>query len=592
MKSIQLTPTKDAYAAIKADVDANAAFKELVDNALDNAQRQGRDTVTVEIAQSTDNNGDVELVIKDDSGGLKPSELSMMFALGESEKDDIEGSIGAFGIGAKKALMRLGTGFTVRSRHQDEATGYGYTIDPDWLEDNNEWSVPVKEVDLEAGTTELRIHSPNLNWQKIQEDLATDLRETYDLFLRGEAPVTLRLLFPNEENTSTKPLKPRARGSYSYTPWDELYPRRYEGIILTPDGISSPVYMNVEIGLLVTGNENQAGIDWVCQHRIVERASRDEVSGFGEELPKFKLSKHKRLKGRVELFTKGDASELPWNSDKSRIHARHAVTDAARNILEKIIYRYMKAGYGEVEPAFFEPYPERSSHAANNGNIQTVSLTDRYQRYRRGEIQQVQINEKPAKGFSQIRDMQETVEAFAHLGITYEHLPWVKPWMRPTYQALIESKRKKFGCFDSLESLETQPPEFTQDGRNGAAERDRLAELAQTHVNHEIRYTDLEDWEQPRYRLELEKAAERQGIDINTLDPVDTLPEFDDKDDNNHDENRTQLSFRGFTKDELALMKDHLGEIEEYSPEKRTEVLVAHFRRLKMAGVRFEAHAD
>jgi len=592
MEYVHLNPTKDAYAAIKADVDANAAFKELVDNALDNAQRQGRDTVTVEIAQITNDDGDPVLLIKDDSGGLKPSELSMMFALGESEKDDIEGSIGAFGIGAKKSLMRLGTGFTVRSRHQDESTGYEYTVDADWLEDDDEWTVPVEEVEMEAGTTELRVHNPGISWPDIRDDLATDLQDTYDLYLRGEAPVTLRLLFPNEENTDTEPLTPRARTSYSYTPWDELFPRRYEGIILNPSGVSSPVYMTVEIGLLVTGKENEAGIDWVCQHRVVERTNRDEVSGFDEELSKFKLSKHKRLKGRVELFTNGDASDLPWNSDKSRIHARHPVTDAARDVLQKVVHRYMKAGYGEVEPAFFEPYTEGSSYAANGGNIRTVSLKSRYQRYHRGDIKQVQINEKPTDGSPQIGDMQATAKAFAHLGITYEHLPWVKPWMRPAYQALVESKRADFGCFESLESLDTKPPDFTQDGRDGAAERDRLVDLAQTHVNHGIRYTDPEDWERPRYRLELKNAAERQGIDVDALDPVETLPEFDDDEDDGRDDSSVRLSFGPFSEDELTLLEEHVGDMEEFSPEKRTEVLVAHFRRLNMAGVRFEAHAD
>jgi hypothetical protein len=591
--SIALTPTKDAYAAIKADVDENASFKELVDNALDNAQRQDRDTVTVEIAQETDSNGDQILVVRDDSGGLKPDELSMMFALGESEKDDIEGSIGAFGIGAKKALMRLGTGFTIWSHHQDAETGYGYTVEPKWFEDDDEWSVPLEEVDMESGSTEIRIHDSNVSWPNIRDGLATDLQETYDLYLRGEAPVTLRLLFPNEENANTESLTPRARVSYSYTPWDDLLPRRYEGIILTPDELSSPVYMDIEVGLLVTGNESEAGLDWVCQNRVVERANRDEVSRFGEELPKFRLSKHKRLKGRVELYTPGDASELPWNSDKSRIHARHAVTDEARDVLKKVIHRYMKAGYGVVEPAFFEPYLDSSEFAANGGEVKTVSLSDRYRQLQRGEIQQVQIQEKPTSEFPQITDMQETVEAFAQLGITYEHLPWVKPRMRPTYQALLESEREQFGCFDELEALQERPPDFTQDGRSGESERKRLTKLAQTHANQGVRYTGLAEWERPRYRLELERAVEERGIDIEALEPVDKLPDVDDDgDDDDADEDQIQLSFGPFTGEELATMQDHLGEMEEYSPQKRTEVLVEHFRRLNMAGVRFEAHAD
>lgn len=52
--------------------------------------------------------------------------------------------------------------------------------------------------------------------------------------------------------------------SKSYAPWDDLYPRRYEDIIL--DEVTSPIHMNVEVGLLESGERIEAGFDWVCQH--------------------------------------------------------------------------------------------------------------------------------------------------------------------------------------------------------------------------------------------------------------------------------------------------------------------------------------
>lgn len=593
MNEISLNPTKDAYNAIKADVDVPAAVKELFDNGIDNGLRQGRDEITLALRYESDEDGNPVLVVEDDSGGLDPNELSMVFAIGESEKENITRSIGAFGIGAKKALMCLGDEFTIRSRHVDADTGYEYTVGQQWLEDDETWSVPIEEVEMEAGTTEIEIRELNFNWQDIRAVLKRDLADTYEPFLRGNADVTARILFPNDEGTKQVPLSPPARTPYSYTPWDGFHPRRYEGIILDPDEVSSPVHMRVEVGLLVEGDADEAGVDWVCQNRVVERANRDGVSGFGSAMPKFRESIHKRLKARVELQTDGDASEIPWNSDKSRIRERHAVTEAARNVLRKIIPAYMAAKYGTVEPAFFEPFTDEDRYAANDGKVDIVSLRDKFERKRRGELKQIQITEKPDDDLPQISDMQETAEAHAQLGFTYEYLDWVEPWMRPTYSALAEHYRKKAGCFDSLETLDRMPPEFTQDGRSGGAERDRLTELARQHVNQGVRYTGLSEWEEPRYDLELKEAADDRDLSVDALEPVDELPDPPGEDEDEDGEAETfGLSFGEFTESDLEVIESHLGELAALSPAKRKEKLVEHFQRLNMAGVRFEASAD
>lgn len=593
MDKIKLNPTKDAYDAIKADVDVPAAIKELFDNGIDNGLRQGRDEVTLALRYESDKGGSPVLVVEDDSGGLDPNELSMVFAIGQSEKENITRSIGAFGIGAKKALMCLGDEFTIRSRHVDADIGYEYTIGQQWLEDDDTWEVPIEEVMMEAGTTEIEIRELNFNWQNIRAVLKNDLANTYEPFLRGDADVTARILFPDGERTKQVPLSPPARTPYSYTPWDGFHPRRYEGIILDPDEVSSPVHMCVEVGLLVEGDDDEAGVDWVCQNRVVERGNRDGVSGFGNELPKFRESKQKRLKARVELQTGGDASEIPWNSDKSRIHERHAVTEAARDVLRKIIPAYMTAKYGTVEPAFLEPFTNGDQYASNGGKVDTVHLRGKFERKRRGDLKQIQITDKPDNSLPQISDMQETAKAHAQLGFKYEYLDWVEPSMRPTYSALVEHYRKRAGCFESLETLDRMPPDFTQDGRSGVAERDRLAELARQHVNQEVRYTGLSEWEEPRYELELKEAANDRNLSIDGLEPVDELPEpLKEHEDEGGEVETFRLSFGEFTESDLEVIESHLGELAALSPEKRKEKLVEHFQRLNIAGVRFEASAD
>jgi hypothetical protein len=251
----------------------------------------------------------------------------------------------------------------------------------------------------------------------------------------------------------------------------------------------------------------------------------------------------------------------------------------------------MKAKYGTVTPQFLEPYTDETRYAANGGTFEVVNLSERFQRYNRGDLQQIQIREKPDEDLSQIKDMKATAEAHAHLGITYEYIDWVKPWMRPTYSTLVETHREEFGCFDELEALDSAPPDFTTDGRSGHSERTRLAELASQHVNLGVRYTGIKSWERPRYEFELAAAADDRNIDVDALDPVGDLPEIED-DDQNDEEATKRLSFGSFTESDLDVLRSHLGDVDEYSPEKRKEVLIDHFKRLDMAGVRFEVNAD
>lgn len=63
------------------------------------------------------------------------------------------------------------------------------------------------------------------------------------------------------------------------------------------------------------------------------------------------------------------------------------MTEAARDVLSKVIDRYMKAGYGTVEPAFFEPYTDDSPYAANGD--EHYSVTDAIAALRTGDVGRV-----------------------------------------------------------------------------------------------------------------------------------------------------------------------------------------------------------
>jgi len=164
---------------------------------------------------------------------------------------------------------------------------------------------------MEAGTTELHIRGLNFSWPSIRDNLCADLRQTYALHLRGETAVNLVLVVDDAVGDKEDAIPAPAQPAYSYTPWDDLYPRQYTGIVLDPPSVSAPVHMTVTVGLLATGDRNEAGIDWVCQNRVVEKANRDRVSGFGDDLPTFDRSKHKRVDAIVTLRPGLDAGVEP-----------------------------------------------------------------------------------------------------------------------------------------------------------------------------------------------------------------------------------------------------------------------------------------
>jgi len=172
-KDYDLLPSKEAYRAVKSDVTPVSAFKELIDNALDNWQRvsEKMDDIIIEIIHR-DLDDDEEILIRDNTGGVEEDDVSMLFALGQSQKEDITGSIGAYGVGAKKAIVNLGNKATIRSRYLRGEKGYGFTIDEDWLTDDDDWSVDKEEYEnIDQGITEILIQDLNIDWGNYSEDL-------------------------------------------------------------------------------------------------------------------------------------------------------------------------------------------------------------------------------------------------------------------------------------------------------------------------------------------------------------------------------------------------------------------------------------
>lgn len=525
MSTYNLSPSKAAYQAIKADVTPVSAFKELVDNAIDNWQRvlDGLDPLTVEIEYYPEGpDQDRQVVVRDDSGGLEEEDVNILFALGLTKKDQIPGAIGAYGIGAKKAIINLGNEAIVKSRHHQAEQGFGFRIDEDWLEDDGTWEVEKMEFgDLEAGVTEIIIRDLNNSWEKYRDKLVEDLGETYQYFLdpkltgdRETIEIVVRE-FDRSGDVESEHFIEAAEGvDWSFTPMDGLFPRRYEGIELEARG-SDEVKLNVTVGLLRQADVERAGADIFCQGRKVLTAVRDERAGFGTGAGSSRLGKfsgqHRRLRVIIEFKTEGDAQVLPWDAQKSDIDPYNRVAQAAQDWVRRIVKPYYEAAgaYDEIPSAVLTPYDRDNPHAV------TQHLEDPYDYSGSRE----RVSHKPDTGFKDARAISDRADVSAALQV---YSPGdldeaLVPAYRSDLARLLNTDHGIDVDPDDLPSEvvpEVELPEgFTTD--QAASFASELRAMANSHARREppVRNTGLPAWQQPAYDHALRRALSERGID-------------------------------------------------------------------------------
>jgi hypothetical protein len=332
---IDLSPDKEIYRSAAVDVTYIDAVEELVDNAIDNWTRVSRrtDDIDVEIEAA-----EGRTVVRDNTGGLGEDQIHLLFALGETFQREVPGSIGAYGVGAKKAIVRLGENATIRSRERGADVGVGYRVDEEWM-NSSDWEVePLEFPDMDEGVTEIIVESDQDIWDEERtQALEEELSKTYAKFIDGRVLQggSVDIIVNSEE------LQPGDSIPWSFTPFDGQHPRRYEGIELDNESLSEPVTMDVTVGHMTGQKSGLAGTDFYCQNRLVLESDTGETGGFGStadnKIGNF-TSQDNRLKVVVELNTEGDSSDLPWNSQKSDIDAYHPVTRAVHDWLRRLVH--------------------------------------------------------------------------------------------------------------------------------------------------------------------------------------------------------------------------------------------------------------
>jgi len=532
-KHYDLKPSKEAYQAVKSDVTPVSAFKELIDNALDNWMRisQRLDDINIEIEYyEGDADTKDKVVIRDDTGGVEEQDVRILFALGQSKKSSVTGSIGAYGIGAKKAIVNLGNTAIIKSRHLHSDTGYGFTIDEDWLRNDDDWSVDKHEyTEIKEGVTEISITDLNIDWDDYVDDLEQNLSQTYEKFLnghsdteRGDLNIVIKQYDTEDwETPATKQevTAPTAT-NWSYAPIDGFHPRRYENIELDSKEFSDTVYMNITVGLMRGSSSATAGVDIYCQDRKVLTAVRDDRAAFGTGAGSNRLgnftNQHHRLKVIIEFNTEGDASELPWDAQKSDIDPYNRVAQAAYSWIRRIVKPYHKAAgtFEDLPSAFLSPYSHDNEYAV------TTDLDDPYDYSGRERVTHKADNDLPeAKTISTRAAVASTLKVFAPGLLPEKHLPAFKSELdRLLNQGEDEEDQVDI---ESMPRVEDVPSSLDEDEAEQIIEQ--LTREARSHLRSEQRATDLPSWQQTVYDQILREllAEDDRDLSMDNLDPID-----------------------------------------------------------------------
>lgn len=515
----KLIPTKQALRSLKSDVTQETAIKELIDNGLDSWTRNsGRaDPATIEVyATEHEDEGRTELIVRDDTGGVRRDNASVVFQLGATQKSDEQGLIGTYGLGAKKALMNLGLPFTITSHHVDEEVGWSYTITEDWLEDDENWEVEIEPAeDIEPGTTEFRVHDLDYDWFEDDEEEAEDdggsrtaperLREafgqTYNLFLDdnlGDEPYDLTIEVQGEE------VQPMGSPDWAYTPFDDMYPRRFENITIDLDGHAT-TEVNITVGLLRKSDSRNAGIDVYVQGRQIVNAARDERVGFGLDLGEFDPGHDGRFKVIVEMETDGNGQDLPWDTQKNDLDPYNPIMTKVRNWIKRTSRDYFKLKDGRVPRAFVEYYPPSEPHAANGGAIARHNFESR---------SRVMPRYRPHTELPELKEVKKKAEAHALLRFRCERA--VTDEQVPAYKARLASQLDT-ATYSELAELDVDPVDLDEETAGEIA--GELEELAGTHVKAGVKYSDaLPAWQIPKYEVAIVEAATEAGVDPSSLD--------------------------------------------------------------------------
>lgn len=347
-ETVDATPVKSFFVnMLTRDIELVDAILDLLDNCVDGILRQKKNSsgatpykgYEAEIKFDTSS-----FSISDNCGGIPWSLHDYAFRMGKAaeNRDSDLPTVGVYGIGMKRAIFKIGRQCLISTQNK----GYRYEVEikPEWIENPNDWRLPVSESsqrEKEDGTI-IDIKKLNENIETLfdedKENFARELTrkiQTHYAFIMAKGfrvkvngqrvePKPTKLIFvetENEQGTDT-----------AIRPY--IYDTEIDGVsVFLSVGFTRPIPSQEEI------NQEQeekryssldAGWTIICNDRAVLYCDRTELTGWGEAgVPRYH-TQFIAISGIVE-FQCNDASKLPTTTTKRGIDASSSLYLQVKN---------------------------------------------------------------------------------------------------------------------------------------------------------------------------------------------------------------------------------------------------------------------
>jgi histidine kinase/DNA gyrase B/HSP90-like ATPase len=342
--SVPAAPLKSLFVyMLTRDIRLEDAILDLLDNCVDGILRSKADKSTKDKKPALPYSGfwaeikfdKTSFSIADNCGGIPWSLHEYAFRMGRDphRPPDAPGTVGAYGVGMKRAIFKLGTQCLITTKNAADA--YEVDIPAGWMDDEKNWNFPAMPAERpmsHEGTTLVvgslhpwiadRFSADAKDFQsKLERMVATHyafiVHKGFNVRINGVVvkPRPTKLLFTHPTRRSTANAK-------------EIQPFLFKA--KTSEGVE--IFLAVGFTRAIPSldqveseqaekrySSEDAGWTIICNDRAVVYCDRTELTGWGEAgVPRYH-TQFIAISGVVEF--KGDASKLPTTTTKRDVDA-------------------------------------------------------------------------------------------------------------------------------------------------------------------------------------------------------------------------------------------------------------------------------
>lgn len=349
---INASPTKEFFInIITKDISLQDAIKDLVDNCVDGARSLRGDGSYDGLFAHIEVKPDSFLIV-DNCGGISvDTAINYAFRFGRAKgAPSIEGSIGQFGVGMKRALFKMGKKFEVKSVAADSHFTLKVDVDQ-WttlLDDQGreKWEFEFAEV-KEGETNPIDTRSTTLEVTQLYPPVANEFGT--ELFVqRLVASLQQAHAHSLDRGLDLKVNNFELRHRVAtLLQSDAIKPIKLEKTYTVDDSNTlSTVKLTIYAGISES-NLKEAGWYIICNGRQVLGADKTQLTGWDTKLESNQgqatpgaHGQFSRFRGYA-VFESDNAKALPWNTSKSGVDTESKVYQSARlemaNALRQVV---------------------------------------------------------------------------------------------------------------------------------------------------------------------------------------------------------------------------------------------------------------